>query len=85
MEADRAASVETTQTIHNEYSDVSTGIGCFDGTFKLRVKEGSHSYQTLPRRVKYMLQQPPNEELETADNCTFGCRHQNGTMASVWC
>ena len=33
METNRATSTETIQTIHNEQSDVFTGIGYFKGTF----------------------------------------------------
>ena len=49
MEADRAASAETTQTIHNEYSDVSTGIFCFKGIFSLQVKDDVKPYQVPSR------------------------------------
>ena len=35
----------------------------FEGTFKLGVKEGSHPYQTPPRRMAYALQQPLKGEL----------------------
>ena len=52
------------QRIHNEFSDVFTGIVCFEGTFKLRVKEGSCHYQSPVRRVAYTLQQPLKEELD---------------------
>ena len=44
-EADKRASQLITQRIHNEYIDVLTGIGCFDGTFRWQVKEGSQVYQ----------------------------------------
>ena len=63
-EADKEASRILTQKIHNDFSDVFTGIGCFDGTFKLQVREGSHLYQAPPRRVAYTLQEPLKEELE---------------------
>ena len=32
--------------------------------FSSQVKEGSHPYHVLPRRVAYMLQTPLKEELE---------------------
>ena len=32
--------------------------------FSMQVKEGSHLYQVLPRRVAYILQMPLKEELE---------------------
>ena len=50
--------------IHNEFSDNFTSIGCFKGTFKLQVREGSHPYQALPRRVAYALQEQLWEELD---------------------
>ena len=62
--ADKEASKVIMQKIHNEFSDVFTGIGCFEGTFKFRVKEGSHPYLAPPRRVAYTLQQPLKEELD---------------------
>ena len=38
---DKEANMETktTQELHSKYSDVFTGIGCFEGTFSLQVKE----------------------------------------------
>ena len=36
----------------------------FDDTFKLQVKEGSWSYQAVPRRTAYVLQEPLREYLE---------------------
>ena len=51
------------QRFHNKFCNIYIGIGCFEGTLKLRVKEGSHPYQTVPRRVAYALQQPLKEEL----------------------
>ena len=53
-----------TQKIHNEFSDVFSGIKCFAGTFQLQVREGSLPYQTLPGRVPYVLQEPLEDELE---------------------
>ena len=52
-----------TKKIYNYFSDVLMGIGCFDSTFKLQVRNSSHSYQTLPRRVTCALQEPLKEEL----------------------
>ena len=40
------------------------GIGCFEETFKLKVKEGSQLYHMPPRRLAYTLQEPLKEELE---------------------
>ena len=40
------------------------GIGCFEGTFTLLVKEGSQPYQVPPRRLAYALQETLMEELE---------------------
>ena len=64
MEANKWASAGTTQTIHNEYSNVFTGIGCFKGTFSLQVKEDKTPCQVLPRPVVYALQEPLKKELE---------------------
>ena len=40
----RATSAKTTNKIHNEFSDVFTGIECFKGTFPLKSK-------TMPYQV----------------------------------
>ena len=45
IEADKEASRLITQKIHSKFSDVFIGVGCFKGTFKLRVREGSCPYQ----------------------------------------
>ena len=58
MEANKAASAETTQTIHNEYSDIYAGIVCFRGTFSLHVKDDVRHCQMLPRCIAYALQVP---------------------------
>ena len=34
--------------MHNEFSDVFSGIGFFEGIFSLQVKGGSHPYQAPP-------------------------------------
>ena len=49
--------------IHIEFSDVSSGIGCFGGIFSLQIKDDSWPYQA-PRRVVFVLQEPLKEELE---------------------
>ena len=56
MEAKGVASAETTQTIHNEYTDVSTGIGCIKGKFSLQVKDAAKPYQVPCRCEAYALQ-----------------------------
>ena len=56
---------------------VFTGIGCFKGTFKLRVKEDGHPYQALPRSVAYTRASTQRGTIQTAekrDNCTVGCK-----------
>ena len=52
------------KTFHSKCSNVFMEIGCFKGTFKLRLREGSHPYQAIPRRVAYALQQPHKEEVD---------------------
>ena len=39
---------KTTQKMHNDYSDVSTGIWCFKGIFSLHIKEKAKQYQMQP-------------------------------------
>ena len=60
MEASRLI----TERIDDEFSDVFTAIGCFEGTFKLRFKEGSCPYQVPPRVVAYAIQQQLKEGLD---------------------
>ena len=43
-ETERAASAKTMINIHNEFSNMFKGIGCFKGTFSLKVKEDANSY-----------------------------------------
>ena len=62
--ADKKANMVIMQRINNELSDVFTGIGCSEGTFKLTVKEDSHPYKTSPRRVAYAIQQFLKEEFD---------------------
>ena len=52
-----------TNRMCNEFHDLFSGIGCFEGTFSLLVKEGSYPYQTPTRRVAYATQKPLKEEL----------------------
>ena len=56
MEADRLASEKTMQVIHNDYSDVFTGIWYFKGTFLLQIKDDAKLYEVLPKCVTCTLQ-----------------------------
>ena len=57
-EADKSVSILLTMKIHNTFSNIFSGISCFEGTFKLQVREGSCPYQAPPREVAYALQEP---------------------------
>ena len=46
-------------------SKIFLGIGCFEDTFSLQVKECSYTYQAPLTHVAYVLQKPCNEELES--------------------
>ena len=63
-EAEKRASTLLTMKKHNDFSDLFTCFGCFEGTFKLQVQKGSCPFQTPPRRVAYALQEPLWKELE---------------------
>ena len=63
-EADRRESNAMTQKIHNAYSNIFTGIGCFEWKFSLQLKPNSKPYQVPPRHMAYVLQKPFKEELE---------------------
>ena len=43
--ADNRVSRLLTTKIHNELNDIFTGIGCFEGTFMIQVREGTCLYQ----------------------------------------
>ena len=45
-------------------SVIFSGIGCFEETSILQVKEGIQPYQVPPRRIACSLQKPLKEELE---------------------
>ena len=40
------------------------GNQCFEGTFRLQVKEGSWPYQVPPNSLEYVLQEPLRQELD---------------------
>ena len=75
-EADKEASRLITLKIDIDFSDFYRN-GMFEDTFQLRLKEGNHLYQALPRRVAYTLPQPLKRRTRSlakaAGNCTFGC------------
>ena len=50
--------------IHNEFRDVFSGIGCFKGTFKLKLREASWLNQAPQRRMTYAFHELLKEELE---------------------
>ena len=56
MEADRATGVITTRIIHNDYSDIFTGIWYLRGIFSLQIKDDVKPYQLPPKHQAYALQ-----------------------------
>ena len=44
--------------MHDEFTDVFTGIVCNKGTFFLQVKEDMKPYQALPKNLTYGLHEP---------------------------
>ena len=48
-EADKRGSRLLTMKIHIEFIDIFTGISCFEGTFKLQVREGSTHIKPYPQ------------------------------------
>ena len=49
---------QTETKIHNEYSNVLKGNGCFKCTFSLQVKGNTKPYQVPLRHIAYTLQKP---------------------------
>ena len=47
-----------------KFNNVFNGIGCFEGTFLLRLKPDSRPYQVPPGCVAYALQQMFKDELD---------------------
>ena len=69
------ASRSIIQKMYSKFSNVFTGIGCFEGTFKLRVNKGSCPYQTPGGRgicTKAATQKGTRQATETAGNHTIG-------------
>ena len=64
MEANRVASAEVTLKMHEEFSDLFTGIGYFKGTFSLQVKDDAKSYKLPPGNIGYVLQETFEKEIE---------------------
>ena len=54
----KKAREEFTNKIQNEFNDFFSGIGYFEGTMTLKVKEGSEPYQ-VSQEGNYMLSRNP--------------------------
>ena len=54
MNTDMKSSAECTETVHDEFKDVFTGVGYFKGTFSLHVKEEA-KLTMHPRNVVWHL------------------------------
>ena len=64
MEADRVAHAKRTKLMDNDYSDVFTGIGCFQGAVSLQIKDDAMPHQMQTKCVAYALQETYRMELE---------------------
>ena len=60
--ADIKASQVLTQNIHKEISNVFSGIGSFEGTFRLQVKEVSWPYQKPQKGTLHTSTTPWGED-----------------------
>ena len=73
-EAGQEASRLITQKIHSKSSNIHIGIGFFEGTFKLQVKDSSCLYQDPPRK-QHMHSKNHSRRTEmvteTTDNSTM--------------
>ena len=70
--------------IYKDFSDVFMAINYFEGMFKLQVREGSHPYQALPRRVAHALQEPLQDELDRLQTQEV-IIHLDINETSKWC
>ena len=57
--------------MHDEWSDVFTGLEYFKGTFVLQVKDDTKPYQAQLRRVVYMLKEPVKKEPKNYKNIKY--------------
>ena len=64
IDEDKTNSSVMMHKIHEKFSNVFNGIGCFKGTILLQLKPDSKPYQVPPRHVAYALQKLFKEELE---------------------
>ena len=64
METGRATSAKRTIKILNKLSNAFVGIGCFKGTFSLKVKEDTKLYQVPTIHVAHTQQEPFRKKLE---------------------
>ena len=58
------------KSIHDTFSNIFNGIGCFKSTFSFQLKPDDKPYQVPPRHVAYALKKPFKEELEDYKKCT---------------
>ena len=56
IEVDKDGSHKLTKILYNDFEDVIIGIGYFEGTFTLKIKEGSKLCKAQLRLVAYILQ-----------------------------
>ena len=47
VEIDRASNVKIAMEMHNKFSDIFTGIGCFNGTVSSKVKDMTKPYSSM--------------------------------------
>ena len=57
-ESDKKPNTKITDQMCNEFENVLSGIGCFEGIITVQIKEGSNMCQPPPRQIIYTLQQP---------------------------
>ena len=62
--ADKKVSQVLMNKIHNEFSTVLSGTGCFEGTFSLKIKDDSQQNQSPTEKGDVHAQGTHEEELE---------------------
>ena len=69
---DKCAITVLTNKLHNELSDVISGIDCIEGIFTMQVKEGSWQYQSFPQKGSICFAETPygraKEAIETVSD-----------------
>ena len=75
---DMKAAAELIKSIHDEFKDVFTGMGCLKGTFSLQIREEIKPYLACPRHIVYGLHKLVNDNLDYKTANYYTPKHGQG-------